>query len=489
MNSALKRMLENKPTLNIMGAAFGDEGKGKAISLVAQLYDIVARFAGGGNAGHTMFTADGRKIVGHQIPCGLAAGKICVLGRGELINLAAFFRELDEAAAVFGREHLPPIFVDEQAVLWTPWHSILESYLETKRGANRINTTGQGIGPMAALHRLRLGVLVGELLYDENFYLMHRLRQMFEALEPIFSDMVGKKILRPEQIPTPGKVAEMLFCHAEDLRSFVCDTSALLSEAIEDGQRVLVEGAQACGLDLMWGTYPFVSSTMATAAGAALGLGLPPQTFPNTLLVTKCMPTRVGAGPFPSEIGDRDEMQIFATTHKELFAAGEKRDVFLRETLARINAGTATPAETAQYFQVLGDERGATTGRGRSVGWLDIPWLQYACRINGPFGLALLRLDLLSGLKEIPVVTAYKLGDKILKAGVIPPPWRLHEVEPLIKRCPGWKENIAGAKTMRELPENAAHFLSFVDGSLPHYCDLLLVGTGPGEEDMIFRGV
>lgn len=472
----LKRVLAPYRNLVVVGGNWGDEGKGKIIDLVMAHYDVTVRFSGGANAGHTVFTSDNKKLVSHLIPCGLAQGKECVMGRGELVDLRLFLEELEQSKKVLNKK-LPAIFLDQMSPVWTPWHALLENWIESVRGKIKVGTTSKGIGPLAGLHKLRIAPLVGQIFLPKK-ELAKLLQPLYSALLPIF------KVLK-QPAPTPQRVAALLQSYAPKLKPFVADTSFVLHQSLQKKQRMLFEGAQALGLDSHFGTYPFVSSGNSAAFGAAVGTGLPMQSFDATLMVVKNLPTRVGAGPFPSEMWQRQKAMDFAKQHSQLFIKGMQRDKFLSAKLQKINAGRALNAEWSQYFQVLGDERGATTGRGRSVGFLDIPWLRYAVRINGPKWLALTRFDMLSGIKTIPVVVGYRLNGKLLAPGQLPPPWDMHKVRPVFEQWPGFSEDIFGINRDGDLPRAARAFLKRLEKHLK--TPILLVGTGPGRQDIIVR--
>jgi len=478
LSSTLKRF----KTLVVVGGNWGDEGKGKIIDLVMKEYDIVARFSGGANAGHTVYTPEGVKVVSHLIPCGLAQNKICVLSRGEFFNVELFLKELEETRAVL-KGQLPDIYIDEQAAVWTPYHRLFEAYIEIMRGENKIGTTNKGIGPLEGLYKLRLAPVVGNL-FDPG-RLSAVLQALYNVLKPCW-DFVKASGQMPENIPSPEEVLAALTAQAEKIKEYVTDTSFFLHQQLQNGKRVLFEGAQATGLDAWWGTYPYVSSGNSVAAGAALGTGLPMDNFRGSIMVAKVLPTRVGRGPFPSEMWERELAMAFAKEHPKLYVAGAERDEFLKSSLEKINSGNASGAEMSQYFQVLGDERGATTGRGRSVGYLDIPWLQYAIRINNPSFLALTRFDMLSGVKAIPIITAYKLHGELLPQGKIPPSWRLAEVEALKENWECWTEDISGYNDFNKLPKSAQDFISKLEKLLK--VPILLVGTGPKRDAIIVRG-
>src|SRR3989344_1606592 len=453
----LEPVLAKHQTLTVVGGNWGDEGKGKEIDLAMRYFDAAVRFSGGANAGHTVFTPDGKKIVSHLIPCGLPQNKICVMGRGEFFNAELFLKELNEIKTALGTENIAPIFIDAQAPLWTPYHRLLETYIEIMRGEKKIGTTNKGIGPLEGLYKLRLAPVVGHLFSPD--VLMAVLKSLYDVLKPCF-DFVDSQKLMTEEVPTPESVQGMLLSFSEKVKPFVADTSFLLAQMLKEGKKLLFEGAQATGLDAFWGTYPFVSSGNSVSQGAALGTGLPMSKFDAVILVCKTLPTRVGMGPFPSEMWAREKAMGFARENAELFADKKKAADFLAEKLSKINSGQANNEERSQYFQVLGDERGATTGRGRSLGFLDIPWLCYAARINGPRYLALTRFDMLSGIKQIPVVVGYKLDGLMLEPGQIPPPWRVGEVETIIENWEGFEQNIYGISEFNDLPKPAQNFIT-----------------------------
>jgi len=510
----LKKVLDPYRNLVVVGGNWGDEGKGKIIDLVMAHYDTTVRFSGGANAGHTVYATNGpdasvggaKKLVSHLIPCGLAQNKECVMGRGELVDIRLFLEELEAAKKILGKR-LPPIHLDQMSPLWTPWHGLLEAWLEYARGKGKVGTTGKGIGPLEGLYKLRIAPLVGQVFLERKKFI-GILELLHKTLLPIFKEMKAKHLINGS-IPTPAEVADQLRAFAPKIKPFIADTSFVLHRAMAKHQRMLFEGAQALGLDSRFGTYPFVSSGNSAAFGAAEGTGLPMQSFDATLMVVKTLPTRVGAGPFPSEMWRRDKAMSFAKDHPDLFqqkkfsgnhpplsgnlspslpSGGEgdsSRQRFLSAMLQKINSGKAMGAEWSQYFQVLGDERGATTGRGRSVGFIDIPWLCYAIRINGPKWLALTRFDMLSGVKNIPVVVGYKLNGKLLAKGQLPPPWDMEKVEPVFENWPGWSENIFGINREAALPNGAKNFLKRLENHLG--VQILLVGTGPGREDIVVR--
>ncbi len=515
-HQVLKKVLAPYRNLVVVGGNWGDEGKGKIIDLVMAHYDVTVRFSGGANAGHTVYASNGKKLVSHLIPCGLAQHKECVMGRGELVDLRLFLEELEAAKKVLGKK-LPPIHLDQMSPLWTPWHGLLEAWLEYARGKGKVGTTGKGIGPLAGLHKLRVAPLVGQIFLPKAEF-VKTLTLLYETLKPIFREMKKRRLIEETAsaseavstknriassafakasadksaallaisgFPTPPEVADTLRAFAPKIKPFVTDTSFVLHQGVQKHKRMLFEGAQALGLDSHFGTYPFVSSGNSAAFGAAVGTGLPMQAFGATLMVVKTLPTRVGRGPFPSEMWARDKAMSFAKEHPQLFVKGKERDEFLSSALQKINSGRASGAEWSQYFQVLGDERGATTGRGRSVGFVDIPWLTYAIRVNGPKWLALTRFDMLSGVKKVPVVVGYRLKGKLLDPGQLPPPWDMDKVKPVFEQWPGWSENIFGINRTSNLPKSARDFLKRLEKYLQ--TPILLVGTGPERNAIIVR--
>lgn len=467
-------------TLTVIGANWGDEGKGKVIDYIMEYFDVVARFSGGANAGHTVFTPDGKKVVSHLIPCGLAQNKICVMARGEFFNLELFLKELAEIKTILG-ENLAPIYIDRQAPLWTPYHSLFEIYIESFRGKNTIGTTNKGIGPLEAFNKLRIAPVVGYLFEPE--LLRKTVEDLYNIFLPCFELASFKALNIP--VPKPEEVLNSLLAKAGEIKDMVIDASYFLESALGENKKIMLEGAQATGLDALWGTYPYVSSGNSAAFGAGLGTGLDLSSGNAKILVAKTLPSRVGNGPMPSEIWERQAVMDFTKNNPQLFVKGKEKDEFLSAKLIKINSKQSSNAEMAQYFQVLGDERGATTGRGRSLGFLDIPWLQYAVRINKPNWLALTRFDMLSGINNIPVVTGYKFNGELLPPGKIPAPWELPNVEIVTEDWPCFTENIFGIDEEKNLPQSAKDFILKLEKLLG--VPILLVGTGPSRPAMIVR--
>jgi adenylosuccinate synthase len=480
--SRLTTTLAPYQTLAVVGGAWGDEGKGKIADLLASKYDLVVRYSGGGNAGHTIYVPEG-KVVSHLIPCGLAQRKTCVIAAGVFFDPEGFLQEVEEAQAVLGQD-LPEIWIDERATVLTPWHKVIEAWSESCRGKKAIGTTMRGIGPMASVKALRVDVKIGDLYLDRT-ELVEILTCLYETYEPILTQAKLKGLT--SEIPTPDEVADSLVQLGCKIRGYVRDTRYEMHRAWKQGKTILFEGAQAHGLDLTWGTTPYVSSGHSTAGGIGMGTGLPPHALNAVIMVTKILPTRVGEGPFPSEIWTREGSMRFPKQRMELFRESVERTHYLAYMRNLLNRESATPQDVSNYFQVLGRELGATSGRGRSVGYPDIALLQYAAQVNGPNFLALTRFDMLSGLKEIPVVVGYRYRGEILPPGRMPDGRRLGEVKPVFETWPCWEEDIEGIEWESDLPQKARDFLNRFEDQVG--MSILIVGTGPNRGDAVVRNV
>jgi adenylosuccinate synthase len=418
----------------IVGAQWGDEGKGKVVDLLARESDIVARYQGGPNAGHTVI-ADGEKWKFHHMPSGILSGKTCVLGAGVVIDPETFVRELDglEARGV----STEPVRVSGNAHLIMPWHVALDQASERRLGKLKIGTTRRGIGPCYADKAARLGIRVQDLL-DAKI-----LRQKIEvalAEKNVWLERVyGAKPLALED------VAERYERFAQRLRPYVADTSLLIDRALRDGEAVLCEGAQGTLLDLDHGTYPFVTSSNPLAGAAATGLGIGPNRIDAVLGVAKAYVTRVGEGPFPTEIEGSDQERV--------------RD--------------------------LGHEFGTTTGRERRCGWLDLVALRYAVRVNGITALALTKLDVLSAFARLPVCVRYRLENGGETAEFPAHQSDFHHCRPVYETLPGWSEPIETVEDFDDLPDAARAYVEFVEQQLE--VDVILVGTGAERERVLAR--
>jgi adenylosuccinate synthase len=422
------------PATVIVGAQWGDEGKGKVVDLLARDSDIVARYQGGPNAGHTVI-ADGETWKFHHMPSGILSGKTCVLGAGVVIDPETFVRELDELEA--RGVSTEPVRVSTNAHLIMPWHVALDQASERRLGRLRIGTTRRGIGPCYADKAARLGIRVQDLL-DPKI-----LRQKIEvalAEKNVWLERVyGAEPLRLED------VAERYERFAQRLRPYVADTSLLVDRALREGESVLCEGAQGTLLDLDHGTYPFVTSSNPLAGAAATGLGIGPNRIDSVLGVAKAYVTRVGEGPFPTEIEGPDQERV----------------------------------------RRLGREFGTTTGRERRCGWLDLVALRYAVRVNGIDSLALTKLDVLSSFAELPVCVRYRLESGEETADFPGHQSDFHHCRPVYEALPGWNQPIDAIDDFGDLPEPARRYVEFVERELE--VDVTLVGTGAERERVLAR--
>ena len=422
------------PATVIVGAQWGDEGKGKVVDLLAQESDIVARYQGGPNAGHTVI-ADGETWRFHHMPSGILAGKTCVLGAGVVLDPETFVAELDELER--RGVSTAPVKVSGNAHLIMPWHVAIDQASERRLGKLRIGTTKRGIGPCYADKAARLGIRVQDLL-DPKI-----LRQKIEVA-------LGEKNVWLERVYgmeplVLEEVAERYERFAQRLRPYVADTSLLVDRALREDESVLFEGAQGALLDLDHGTYPFVTSSNPVAGAAATGLGIGPSRIDAVLGVAKAYVTRVGEGPFPTEIEGPDQQRV-------------------RE---------------------LGQEFGTTTGRERRCGWLDLVALRYAVRVNGITSLALTKLDVLSAFAELPVCIRYRLESGEETTEFPAHQSDFHHCRPVYETLPGWEESIDSVDDFSDLPDAARGYVEFVERELE--VEATLIGTGAERERVLAR--
>jgi adenylosuccinate synthase len=409
------------PATVIVGAQWGDEGKGKIVDLLAESSDFVCRYQGGPNAGHTI-VRDGETFKLHHVPSGILYGdKVCVVGAGCVLDPGLLVRELDELEA--RRITTAGLRISGNAHLIMPWHVAIDSASERHLGKLQIGTTKRGIGPAYADKAARLGIRVQDVL-DPKI-----LRQKFETA-------LAEKNLLLERIhgvePLDAEtLADEMEAYAARLRPYVADTSLLVDQALRRGERVLLEGAQGTLLDLDHGTYPFVTSSNPIAGAAATGIGIGPTRIDSVIGVAKAYVTRVGEGPFPTEIEGPDQARV-------------------RE---------------------LGEEYGTTTGRERRCGWLDLVGLRFAARVNGMTSLALTKLDVLSAFAEIPVCVRYRLPDGTETDDFPAHQSDFHHAEPVYETLPGWLEPLENG-----LPAAAQGYVAFVEAALG--LDVTMIGTG-----------
>ena len=423
------------PATVIVGAQWGDEGKGKIVDLLAQRSDLVCRYQGGPNAGHTI-TVDGTVYKLRHLPSGIVSGKECVIGAGCVIDPEELVAELDDLE---GRGIATDrVWLSGNAHLIMPWHRLIDQASERRLGELQIGTTRRGIGPAYADKAARLGIRVQDLL-DAKI-----LRQKIEvalAEKNVWLERVyGADPLDLEEL------AARYESYAQRLRPHVADTSLLVDQALRHGKRVLFEGAQGTLLDLDHGTYPFVTSSNPIAASAAVSLGIGPTRIDAVVGVAKAYVTRVGEGPFPTEIEGEEGARV----------------------------------------RVLGAEYGTVTGRERRCGWLDLVALRYATRLNGFTSLALTKLDVLSGFPELPVCVRYRLRDGT-ETGEFPAHQSdFHHCQPVYEVLPGWRVPIDEVESFRALPAPARRYVEFVEAALG--VRVTLIGTGAEREQVLARG-
>jgi adenylosuccinate synthase len=396
------------PAIVIVGAQWGDEGKGKATDLLGDRIDYVVKFNGGNNAGHTVVIGD-EKYALHLLPSGiLTNGVVPVISNGVVIDIEVLFHEL-EALQARGID-VSRLLVSANAHVITQYHRTIDKVTERFLGKRQIGTTGRGIGPAYADKINRVGIRIQDL-FDENI-----LRQKVEgALDQKNHLLV--KVFNRRAITVDEIVADLL-AYAERLRPMVADTALVLNEALDEGKIVLFEGGQATMLDVDHGTYPFVTSSNATSGGAATGSGVAPNRLDRVIGIVKAYTTRVGAGPFPTELFD----------------------------------------ESGDYLRSKGFEFGTTTGRPRRVGWYDAPIARYAARINGVTDFVLTKLDILDDLATIPVCVAYEVdGVRVEEVPVSQSDF--HHAVPIYEEFPGWQEDITGVRRFEDLPKNAQDYV------------------------------
>jgi len=415
------------PATVVVGAQWGDEGKGKIVDLLALDSDIVCRYQGGPNAGHTIVVGDETFKI-RQIPSGVIRGKTCVIGAGCVLDPEVFLGEVDELES---RGHsTDDVHVSGETHLIMPWHVALDQASERRLGELQIGTTRRGIGPCYADKAARIGIRVQDVL--EPKILRQKIEVALTEKNVWLERVYGVEPLELDEL------AERYEAYARRLRVYVADTSLLVDRALREGRDVLLEGGQGTLLDLDHGTYPFVTSSSTVAANAATGVGIGPNRIDQVIGVAKAYVTRVGEGPFPTEIEQ------------------PMHDV----------------------VQETGGEFGTVTGRKRKCGWLDLVALRYAVRLNGITSLALTKLDVLSALPEVPVCVAYRLRDGSETSEFPAHQSDFHHCQPVYETLPGWQEPIDDG-----LPDAARAYVGFVEEALG--VEISLVGTGAERERVV----
>ncbi|GAA4878275.1 adenylosuccinate synthase [Serinicoccus chungangensis] len=422
------------PAIVLVGTQWGDEGKGKATDLLGSDIDYVVKFNGGNNAGHTVVIGD-QKYALHLLPSGiLSPGCTPVIGNGVVVDLGVLIEELDGLEARGIDTSL--LRISASAHVIPPYNRVLDKVTERFLGQRRIGTTGRGIGPTYADKMSRVGIRVQDL-YDESI-----LRQKVEAALEVKNQMLLKIYNR--RAVEVDEVLDELLRHAERIRPMVTDTVLELGQALDEGRTVLFEAGQATLLDVDHGTYPFVTSSNATAGGACTGSGVPPTRIDRVVGVFKAYTTRVGEGPFPTELED----------------------------------------EHGEHLRTVGAEFGTTTGRPRRCGWADVVIGRYARRVNGLTDLVLTKLDVLTGLDTIPVCVAYDVqGERVEEMPVNQSD--VHHARPVYEELPGWSEDITGAREFADLPEAAQRYVERLEELIG--TRISVIGIGPGRDEVIVR--
>lgn len=427
---------ENKVDL-LIGAQWGDEGKGKVVDAMGADVDVFVRYQGGANAGHTVI-ANGQKVVFHLLPSGmLYPGKLCILGNGLVLDPEQF---LNETAELYEKgQDRARLVVSPHAHVVMPYHKVLDKAQEAARGkGRRIGTTGRGIGPCYVDKYARVGLRVEDLL-DADL-LRERLVPLMEEKNRLLTRLYNEKPIPFDEVYGPARE------WGKALAPYVGDVVRLLRGAVDEGRHVLLEGAQAVLLDIDHGTYPYVTSSSTSAAGAFTGTGLAPRDLTRVIAVVKAYTTRVGEGPMPTE----------------------------------------EPGEIGERLRNAGGEFGATTGRPRRCGWLDMVGLQYSMALNGVDVVALTKLDVLSGMPEVKVCTGYEYNGRRLE-GFPASPHILDEVVPIYETLPGWKGDISGCTSFDSLPREARGYVEYIEKGLG--VPVKLIGVGQERSQTIDRGL
>lgn len=421
------------PNVVIVGAQWGDEGKGKIVDYLSEKADVIARYQGGNNAGHTV-VINNEKFIFHLIPSGiLHEGKICIIGNGVVVDPSILLEEINHLIKrrikVGGK-----LYLSKNAHLIMPYHKAIEKEIENFKGLKKLGTTGRGIGPAYADKITRTGIRVVDLLQDSVFK------------EKLKINLININFLLENLYRVPGLVEKAIFSeymgYAKKLSEYIADTDIIINRMISDNRNILFEGAQGTLLDVDHGTYPYVTSSNPTAGGACTGLGIGPTKISKVLGVVKAYTTRVGSGPFPTEIKD---------------ALGEE----IREK---------------------GGEYGATTGRPRRCGWLDMVILRHSARINGLTGIAITKLDVLDGIQTIKICTSYKYKGKMYNDF----PKEINIIEecaPLYEEVEGWSTSTAGIRDFKKLPKAAKAYVKKIETMLG--VEVQLISTGQRRDEII----
>ena len=417
----------------VVGTQWGDEGKGKITDFLSQDAEVIARYQGGDNAGHTI-VIDGKKFKLHLIPSGIFfPEKISVIGNGVVVNPKSLVKELEYLHAEgVSTESLR---ISDRAHVILPYHIKLDQLQEAAKGDNKIGTTNKGIGPAYMDKAARVGIRIADLLDKEIF--ADRLKTNLAEKNRLFSKMYEAEELSFDEI------FEEYYAYGQQIKQYVTDTSVILNDALDAGKRVLFEGAQGVMLDIDQGTYPFVTSSNPVAGGVTIGSGVGPSKINKVVGVCKAYTSRVGDGPFPTELFD----------------------------------------EVGERIREVGHEYGTTTGRPRRMGWFDAVATRYGCEIQGATEVVLTVLDCLGYLKEIPVCVGYEIDGEVVKE--FPVTTKLAKAKPVYEVLPGWACDISGIKEYDKLPENCRKYIEFIEKELG--VPITMVSNGPKRTDIIYR--
>ena len=417
----------------VIGAQWGDEGKGKIVDLLSSESDYVVRFQGGANAGHTL-KFDDKKVVLHLIPSGIFNGDAdCVIGNGVVIDPVALVEEI-KGVQEMGFSLEGRFFISQTAHVILPYHKLLDQLKEKRRGGDAIGTTGRGIGPAYVSKVSRIGIRMIDLLNRET--LRTKIDQNLKDINFALENLYKEPLLSTDDLMNELEDA------IQTLEPFICNTTNLMHEGINEGRNILLEGAQGTLLDVDHGTYPYVTSSSPTSGGACIGSGIPPTALDKVMGITKAYCTRVGNGPFPTEL----------------------------------------LGETGEELRKKGAEFGATTGRPRRCGWLDLVALKYVVQINGMNELTLTKMDVMDGFEEIKVCTSYKIDGE--ETNVFPLSLNeIEKVEPVYTTLPGWKNSIEGITDWNKLPSTAQSYIRFIEEYLG--VKFTIVSTGPKRTETI----
>lgn len=423
----------------IVGANWGDEGKGKITDMLAKESDIIIRFQGGSNAGHTIINNYGRFAL-HLLPSGVFYGHTTsIIGNGVALNIPFLVKELE--SLVSQGVPMPHILVSDRAQILMPYHVLFDTYEEERLGGKSFGSTKSGIAPFYSDKYAKIGFQVSELFEDEAA-LKDKVQRVCETKNVLLEHLYHKPLLNPDEV-----LAELME-YKKMVEPYVCDVSAYLHDAIKDGKNILLEGQLGSLKDPDHGIYPMVTSSSTLAAYGAIGAGIPPYEIKEITTVVKAYSSAVGAGAFVSE--------IFGDEADELRRRGGDKGEF-----------------------------GATTGRPRRVGWFDAVASRYGCRIQGSTEVALTVLDVLGYLDEIPICVGYEIDGEVVKD--FPVTYKLEKAKPVLKTLPGWKCDIRGIRKYEDLPENCRNYIEFVEKEIGF--PITMISNGPGREDIIYRDV